>query len=69
VHARGLADDLIPRGVKVPQVVPAPGAILDLNGRTITVRNASGSGFVRNGTLVVTGVDSRMSPATVIIMR
>ena len=47
----------------------APGAILDLNGRTITVRNASGSGFVRNGTLVVTGVDSRMSPATVIIMR
>ena len=47
----------------------APGAILDLGGRTMTVRNASGSGTVRNGTLVVTGVDSRMSPATVIIMR
>ena len=47
----------------------APGAILDLGGRTVTVRNASGSGAVRNGTLVVTGVDSRMSPATVIIIR
>lgn len=47
----------------------APGAILDLNGRTITVRNASGSGFVRNGTLVVTGQDDRRSPATVIIIR
>ena len=47
----------------------APGAILDLNGRTITVRNASGSGFVRNGTLVVTGQDDRRNPATVIIIR
>ena len=47
----------------------APGAILDLNGRTITVRNASGSGFVRNGTLVVTGQDDRRNPATIIIIR
>ena len=47
----------------------APGAILDLNGRTITVRNASGSGFVRNGTLIVTGQDNRRNPATMIIFR
>ncbi len=31
LNARGLADDLVPRGVAVPQVAPAPGAVLDLN--------------------------------------
>ena len=47
----------------------APDAVLDLNGRTITVRNASGTGIVRNGTLVVTGQDDRRDPATIIIFR
>ncbi len=47
----------------------APGTILDLGGRTVTVRNASGNGVVRNGTLIVTGQDNRLSPATMIIFR
>lgn len=30
LDARGLADDLVPRGVPVKQIAPAPGALLDL---------------------------------------
>ena len=30
LDARGLADELVPRGVAVRQVAPAPGAVLDL---------------------------------------
>jgi|KBSSwiStaDraftv2_1062776.scaffolds.fasta_scaffold01565_4 2-polyprenyl-6-methoxyphenol hydroxylase-like FAD-dependent oxidoreductase len=30
LNARGLADDLVPRGIPVQQIQPAPGAILDL---------------------------------------
>ncbi|MBJ7340218.1 FAD-dependent monooxygenase [Mycolicibacterium sp.] len=29
--ARGLAEDLVPRGVPIQQVAPAPGAVLDMN--------------------------------------
>ncbi|MBR0504543.1 MAG: hypothetical protein IJJ84_03990, partial [Kiritimatiellae bacterium] len=47
----------------------APGTVLDLGGRTITVRNASGNGVVRNGTLIVIGHDGRLNPATMIIFR
>lgn len=45
------------------------GRYLDLNGGTLTVRNVSGSGVVKNGTLVVLGEDNRRSPATFIILR
>ena len=31
LDARGLADELVPRGVPVRQVAPAPGAVLDLD--------------------------------------
>lgn len=50
-------------------LVLAPGARLDLNGGVLTVRNASGSGLVRNGTLVVLGEDNRRNPATFLILR
>lgn len=45
------------------------GAFLDLNGGTLTVRNVSGTGWVRNGTLVVLGEDNRRNPATILIFR
>lgn len=45
------------------------GAFLDLNGGTLTVRNVSGTGWVRNGTLIVLGEDNRRNPATILIFR
>ena len=50
-------------------LVLSAGAILDLGGGTLTVHDVSGSGWVKNGTLVVLGADNRRSPATVIIFR
>ena len=47
----------------------AAGAFLDLNGGTLTVRNVSGTGWVRNGTLIVLGEDNRRNPATILIFR
>ncbi|MGN0846129.1 MAG: autotransporter-associated beta strand repeat-containing protein [Kiritimatiellia bacterium] len=44
-------------------------AVLDLGGQTVTVLNASGTGRVVNGTLIVTGVDSRHGLGTIIIFR
>lgn len=62
----------IPAGVTVDPsvniVVPA-GSRLNLAGRNLTVTNATGSGIVTNGELIVTGIDSRTSPATLIIIR
>ena len=45
------------------------GSSLDLNGGTLTVRNVSGTGWVRNGTLIVLGEDNRRNPATILIFR
>lgn len=50
-------------------LVLGAGTYLDLNGGTLTVRNVSGTGWIRNGTLVVLGEDNRRNPATVIILR
>ena len=38
LDARGLADDLLPRGVPVRQIAPAPGATLDLGNSTPVIR-------------------------------
>lgn len=50
-------------------LILAAGAFLDLNGGTLTVRNVSGTGWVRNGTLIVLGEDNRRNPATILIFR
>lgn len=63
---------LDPAAVRVAPTVDlvlTAGASLDLNGGTLTVRNVSGTGWVRNGTLVVLGEDNRRNPATVLIFR
>ncbi|MGN0851936.1 MAG: autotransporter-associated beta strand repeat-containing protein [Kiritimatiellia bacterium] len=44
-------------------------AVLDLGGRTVTVLNASGTGRVVNGTLVVTGRDARHGLGTILLVR
>jgi hypothetical protein len=45
------------------------GVIVDLDGRRVTVNNASGSGIIKNGELVVLGNNNLSSPATTIIIR
>lgn len=57
------------RVVPTVDLILAAGAFLDLNGGTLTVRNVSGTGWVRNGTLIVLGEDNRRNPATILIFR
>jgi hypothetical protein len=62
----------IPEGVAIaPSVnlILANGVVLDLDGRNVTVNNASGSGIIRNGELIVLGENNLSDPGTMIIIR
>lgn len=62
----------IPEGVTIAPTVNlilGNGVIVDLDGRRVTVNNASGSGIIKNGELVVLGNNNLSSPATTIIIR
>ena len=67
-----IGDVTIPEGVTIaPSVnlILANGVVLDLDGRNVTVNNASGSGIVRNGELTVLGENKLSDPGTIIIIR
>jgi autotransporter-associated beta strand protein len=67
-----IGDVTIPEGVTIaPSVnlILANGVVLDLDGRNVTVNNASGSGIVRNGELTVLGENNLTDPGTMIIIR
>jgi hypothetical protein len=67
-----IGDVTIPEGVAIaPSVnlILANGVVLDLDGRNVTVNNASGSGIIRNGELIVLGENNLSDPGTMIIIR
>jgi hypothetical protein len=67
-----IGDVTIPEGVSIaPSVnlILANGVVLDLDGRNVTVNNASGSGIIRNGELIVRGENNLSDPGTMIIIR
>lgn len=65
----GALNPAVVRVAPTVDLILAAGVFLDLNGGTLTVRNVSGTGWVRNGTLVVLGEDNRRNPATILIFR
>lgn len=62
-------DPTVVRVASTVDLILTAGSYLDLNGGTLTVRNVSGTGWVRNGTLIVLGEDNRRNPATILIFR
>lgn len=62
-------DPTVVRVAPTVDLILTAGSYLDLNGGTLTVRNVSGTGWVRNGTLIVLGEDNRRNPATILIFR